>query len=183
MEEMKKPGIMDGSGEWDEEDHPRDEDGKFTSGGSGEKSQRKSRQSGAINSGASGALDSDSTAARKHAEVMYEEIRKRKYDVKSIAKNVNYSEADIQKIKNHMFTNKYDLDGGYKTFDPDYNQAVSWQRLADGKDIHESDKVLLQHELYEQDLMINKGMSYEQAHKITNQKYNYRRKLEEEKKW
>lgn len=31
---MKKPGIMDGAGEWDENEHPRDGDGKFTSGGS-----------------------------------------------------------------------------------------------------------------------------------------------------
>lgn len=32
--EMKKPGIMDGAGEWYEDEHPRDGDGKFTSGGS-----------------------------------------------------------------------------------------------------------------------------------------------------
>lgn len=35
MEEMKKPGIMDGAGEWDESEHPRDGDGKFANGSDG----------------------------------------------------------------------------------------------------------------------------------------------------
>ena len=50
--------------------------------------------------------------------------------------------------------------------------AVSWQRLIDGKNIQEMDLVMLNHELMEYELM-KQGMSYREAHDITEKTYNY----------
>ena len=57
-------------------------------------------------------------------------------------------------------------------FTPDYDMAVSWQRLTDGKDIKEMDIVLLNHELYELNLMAQ-GYNYGTAHDMTDLIYNY----------
>ncbi|MCL2772620.1 MAG: hypothetical protein FWD71_04645 [Oscillospiraceae bacterium] len=64
-------------------------------------------------------------------------------------------------------------------FAPDYDMAVSWQRLIDGKDIHEMDLVMLYHELMEYELMIVKGLSYDKAHELTQVKYNYSKYVKE----
>ena len=52
------------------------------------------------------------------------------------------SQQMIYKIKRHIFVNEYDLgEDGRRRFDPDYDMAVSWQRLIEGKDIQEMDTV------------------------------------------
>ena len=63
-------------------------------------------------------------------------------------------------------------------FTPDYDMAVSWQRLTAGKDIKEMDIVLLNHELMEYELM-KQGMSYNEAHRITEKTYNYKKYTDE----
>jgi len=57
--------------------------------------------------------------------------------------------------------------------------AVSWQRLNDGKHIREMDIVLLNHELMELRLMKDRKLSYGEAHRITEEKYNYKRYVDE----
>ena len=52
--------------------------------------------------------------------------------------------------------------------------SLSWQRLIEGKHIEEMDIILLRHELFEQELMLDKGLSYKQAHRDAEQKYNYK---------
>lgn len=57
-----------------------------------------------ISGGISGAItDPDSDKAKKHAELFYEEIRKRTYDCEQIALNTGYDVALIKQIKNYLF--------------------------------------------------------------------------------
>ncbi len=121
--------------------------------------------------------------AQSHAISYYEEIRKRKTDVKTISKNINWTEENVETVKKHIFVNKYDL-GGEKpeNFFPHYDIAISWQNLIDGKNITEKDIVLLKHELYEYKLMTEEKMSYNEAHKIAERKYNYAKAVKEWRK-
>ena len=110
----------------------------------------------------------------KHADRYYKEIRKRKNDVTAIAHNTGIPIEDIQKIKRHVFFIEYDLgEDGYRRFDPDYDMAVSWQRLVDGKDIQKMDIILLHHELFEYNLMNEQKLSYREAHEKAAELYNY----------
>lgn len=124
--------------------------------------------------GASGAISrNDYTRMDEHAERYYEEIRKRTSDVAAIAKNTGFTAKDVDKIKQHVFVNVHSLDKKKPSrFAPNYDMAVSWQRMIDGKDIREMDIVLLNHELMELNLMAQ-GHNYDEAHKITEAAYNY----------
>jgi hypothetical protein len=125
--------------------------------------------------GASGAIPRDDwDRMDEHAERYYEEIRKRTSDVASIAKNTGFAVDDVEKIKQHIFFNKYQLDKDEpQSFDPSYDMAVSWQRLVEGKDILEMDIVMLQHELLEHNIMSEQDAPYRVAHEQANEQYNY----------
>ena len=125
--------------------------------------------------GASGAIPrSDMRRMVEHAELYYQEIRNRTSDIKSIAENTEFSAEEVQIVKNHIFFNQYDLGYEFPTsFDPDYDMAVSWQRLIEGKNIQEMDIVMLNHELMEYRLMSEKGLKYKEAHDITDKVYSY----------
>ena len=79
-------------------------------------------------------------------------------------------------IYQHIFENEYLLEGGLKRFDPDYDMAESWRRLREGKEIQKHDMTLLRHELMEYKLMSN-GMLYDEAHKKTEEYFNYASEL------
>ena len=125
--------------------------------------------------GAGGAIDrNDSDRMDQHADLYYAEIRKRKSDIAAIAKNTGFSVDDVEKIKQHVFFNKYKLDGDeLQNFDPSYDMAVSWQRLIEGRNIQEMDIVLLYHELIEHKIMTEQDAPYHTAHRQANEKYNY----------
>jgi len=54
--------------------------------------------------GASGAIPRNNLYRMdEHAERYYEEIRNRDSDIKSIARNTNHTESDIEEIKQHVF--------------------------------------------------------------------------------
>ncbi|MDR0248580.1 MAG: hypothetical protein LBI44_02810 [Oscillospiraceae bacterium] len=115
----------------------------------------------------------------EHAERYYEEIRRRKSDAATIAKNTGFSPEDVEKIRRHIFMDEHEL--GAETplrFSADYDMAVSWQRLADGRDIKEMDIVLLKHELAELELMA-RGLSYDKAHEKAEAAHNYARYIRE----
>ena len=124
---------------------------------------------------ASGAIPRKDIARQEtHARLYYDEVRKRTGDVKDIAQNSGFTLDEVEKIKNHMFFNRYDLgESKPSLFDPNYDMAVSWQRLIEGKNIQEMDIVMLKHELMEYELMNNRGLSYRVAHEMTEQVYNY----------
>ncbi|HCX0676463.1 TPA: hypothetical protein PDR88_002366 [Staphylococcus aureus] len=56
---------------------------------------------------------------------------------------------------------------------PEYNIAVSWQRLREGKTIKKQDLILLRHEALEHYLMNKYNFNYDYAHKIVSKKYDY----------
>lgn len=117
----------------------------------------------------------------RHAEKFYNAIRnsKKEYFVKSIAKNSGLSEKHISKVYDHVFKNEHDLYGGKKRFDPDYDMAESFRRLREGKEIQEHDLIMLRHEHLEYGLMNKLGMSYEEAHRLAEKKYNYKKALDD----
>ena len=123
--------------------------------------------------------EEDYIRARDHAFKYYDEIRHRKSDVSTIAKNIGWKESAISKVKNHLFINKYDLGGDeLERFYPSYDIAVSWQNLIDGKDIQDKDIILLKHEYLELTIMDVKGLNYKEAHKIAENKHNYKRAVD-----
>lgn len=185
---------------FDESKHPRDGYGRFTYvNGAGKTyrqntnyadiiaadaiSRQKTRQTESYASGAqSGALDSDNkdwVRASKHAAMMYETFRNIKSDVPQIAQVTGLTEEQIQRIKNHLFFNEYELSDGKHRFYPDFNQAQSWDRLRKGIPL-EHDLIMLEHELAEESLMAN-GMGYDEAHINANRTANYQEALKEYK--
>lgn len=112
----------------------------------------------------------------RHATMYYEAIRNRdkQAEIDRVARNSGFVSSDIEKIYNHIFIQKHELDEGYKRFDPNYDMAESWRRLSEnqGKNIQPHDIVMLKHELMELELM-GKGLSYDEAHNRTNDTYNY----------
>lgn len=153
------------------------------------KSIAKDSVSDIIKSGAkSGALtDKNDPLGQKrsrHAVTYYEAVRNSNKNsiVKTISKNSGFSEAYISKVYDHVFKNEYDLYGGKKRFDADYDMAESFRRLRDGKNIQEHDIVLLRHEHLEHDLMNRLNLQYEEAHSLAESKYNYNSALKDFKK-
>lgn len=151
-----------------------------------EKDKEKAYNQGMKNSGAiygawNAKNDPDEIHRKKHAELYYESVRNRStvHEVARIARHTGFAERDVQVIYDHVFENYYELEGGSKRFDPDYDMAQSWDRLFSGKDIQKHDITLLHHELMESKLMAE-GMNYDTAHKITQKKYDY---LSELIKW
>lgn len=110
-----------------------------------------------------------------HAERYYTALRNSKKSsvVEAIANNTGVDKTIVSHVYDHLLVNEYELDGGIKRFDSDYNIAQSLQRLRSGKDIQEHDLILLQHEAMEYDLMHNEGMKYDEAHAKTNETYDY----------
>lgn len=131
--------------------------------------------------GISGAIsDPWSEEAGKHANLYYDEIRKRHDDIVKIAKNTNFTTGQIGLIKNYLFMDVHELSNGeFRRFDPSFSIAESWQRLADDpKRIQPHDITLLNHELSEMEL-VKEGYSQLDAHTITSKTYNYSRECDE----
>lgn len=118
-----------------------------------------------------------SRRAQKHAETYYEEIRHMSTDVKKIAKNTEFSEQEINKIKNYLFMEAHQLDGGYRRFDPSFDIASSWQRLIQNR-IEPHDITLLKHELLEIQL-VEAGMSQRTAHNYAQNHFDYGKEANE----
>lgn len=140
----------------------------------------KKVQSGAFYGALNPENDKDFLRCEEHAHKYYAEIRKRNSDIEAIAKNSNFTVEQVECIKSHIFINKYDLGEDEPTnFYPSYDIAVSWQNLIEGKNIADKDIILLQHEYYEYTLMKEKGLAYIEAHRIAQEKYNYKKAVDE----
>lgn len=140
----------------------------------------------AVNTGAAGALnkknDPYGRKREKHAVAYYEEIRNRKssYIVNRIAKNGDISKKRAKDIYEHVFVNEHLFkDGTVRRFDADYDMAESFRRILEGKNIKPHDLVMLKHENLELNLMKKYNMVYEDAHTMTDTKYNYKQALDE----
>ena len=157
-----------------------EESGRYESNGGAKEYRQNASYSEIINIGKkqSGAIDEDKEPKRatEHARKMYETYRRRASDIPKIAKVTGHTEEEITRVKNHMFINEHDLDDGRHRFDPDFQQAQSWIRLESGKP-EEHDLVMIEHELIEEQLMRENGLSYDEAHAKTNQVANYQKAL------
>lgn len=127
-----------------------------------------------VSGGVAGAItDPDSIEGLQHAELYYAEIRSFTTDVEKISQNTEFQYDQILMVKNYLFINIHNLDGELKRFDPCFEIAESWRRLAFAKEsIQPHDILLIRHELNEMEL-VSKGYSQFQAHDMTNQLYNY----------
>ncbi len=119
-----------------------------------------------------------------HADKYYKSVRRSKKSdiVNTIANNTGISIKSIDKVYDHVFVNEYDLYGGTRRFDPDYDMAESFRRLREGKNIQEHDLIMLKHERLEYELMKKEHLSYQEAHRLVEKKYNYQKALAEFKK-
>lgn len=118
----------------------------------------------------------------KHAISYYEEIRNRRSDyvIKRISKNGGVSEKAAKNIYEHVFVEKHIFaDGTERQFDPDYDMSESFRRILEGKNIKPHDITMLRHEILELNLMKKYNMVYEDAHSLAEQKYNYKKELDE----
>ena len=71
-------------------------------------------------------------------------------DAKKIANHIEgFTVDEIEDIRQHMFFREHRRDGRIARFDASYEQAEAWQRLVSGKNIRESDRVMLLHEQME----------------------------------
>jgi len=129
--------------------------------------------------------DKDWEKRDKHAKKYYTNMRNADEEIVVKKMSVN-SGIDIETTRTayeHVFKNKHILDEKLKYFDDDYDMAESWRRLRTNDNIQEHDKILLLHEALEADIMKkNPDMSYEKAHKLTEEKYNYSKALRDWKR-
>lgn len=136
-------------------------------------------ESGAINGALTDKNDPLYTRRDAHANRYYESMRNSRKSniIDHIANNTGISKKSISKIYDHVFINEYELSGGKRRFDPDYYMAESFRRLREGKNIQKHDLIMLKHERLEYELMKKLHLKYDEAHKITERKYNYQKAL------
>jgi hypothetical protein len=109
----------------------------------------------------------DYTRWEVYAPQAYNAIRNQADDVSAIARNIGWSEENVQQVKNHLFYNKHQLDDRIDLFDPNPDIADAWERLRRGEAISE-DIDLLKHELYEAWYEQTYKVDYRTAHDATN---------------
>lgn len=97
-------------------------------------------------------------------------------DIENIAKASGMSHDDIRKIKRHIFIDTHQLYDGEGKFEPDYDMAVAWQRLVEGKP-EARDILLLKHELLESQVEKEYHLSAAEAHAIASEKYDWAAEL------
>lgn len=106
--------------------------------------------------------------SKKWAASEYEKIKSDPNDVERIAHNTGIPLKIIEQIKNHLFYEKYYLDTGYKTLDPDNEQVAAWYRLRGGDYIKNDIRFLL-HEYAESELLKGPAKKIVRiAHEILN---------------
>lgn len=165
--------------EFNESKHKRDELGRFAKMSASDLKERQTidlnKQENMSSGAKSGALDAygkDSERAFAHAKCMYATYRNSKGDVPKIAKLTGYTEAQISEVKFYVFNNP--------EFDPDYDQAQTWDRLRKGEPI-EADIIFIKHELKEIEYR-KQGYDYNEAHRLTQKEYNYDKAIKEYKR-
>ena len=122
--------------------------------------------------------NTESAAARAHADRYYGLVRAMSTDVLRIAQNTGFPESLILKIKSFIFLEKHDLGGTEpERFAPSFAMAQSWQRLINGTP-EPHDITLLLHEQMEKSLM-DSGLSQDEAHVATSKVYNYAKESDE----
>ena len=110
------------------------------------------------------------------AAKVYRKISRDNSDVKKIAQNTDFTEKEVQQIKHHVFYNKHQKYDGYGMLTPDYDMAVAWKRLREGKP-EERDILLLHHELLESTLEKEYNLTISEAHKRAKKQFDWEKEL------
>ena len=128
-----------------------------------------SKESGASTGGI---LDKDSDEQEAYAKRAYEEIRKKnaKSDIAKVAKSSGLSKKDVEKVRNHLFFEKHNLEKGFVRFDESAEIANAWEALEQGR-ATELDIMLIKHELEELTIMEKYGYDYSIAHLLADKKF------------
>lgn len=118
-----------------------------------------------------------------HAYRTYDAIKNSNQDIekRKIYSNIgqfremsDFTKKDVDIAFDHVFNDLHDLDFGRGLFPPDVDMADSWSRLISGKGIEEHDLLMLRHERLEHDYMyVTKHLGYDDAHRLTDETYNY----------
>lgn len=140
----------------------------------------KERKSGALSGAYNDENDPTGSKREKHANLYYEELRNSSKDsfVAAVSGNASIDSEIVKKAYSHIFEDKHLLDGELRYFDPDYYMAESFRRLRTNADIQPHDIILLRHEALEYDIMkANPDMSYEEAHGLAAEEYDYKSAL------
>ena len=106
----------------------------------------------------------------------YRKISRDNSDVKKIARNTDFTEKEVQQIKRHICYNKHQKYDGYGMLTPDYDMAVAWKRLREGKP-EERDILLLHHELLESTLEKEYNLTISEAHKRAKKQFDWEKEL------
>lgn len=96
----------------------------------------------------------------------YDEIMQRTDDIPEIASRYQLSAEEVQRAKDYAFgsgVSKYE-------FIPDNDMAAAWKRMASGQGT-DIDEVLLRHEVFESDLVVNQEMNQIDAHQLAQERY------------
>ena len=144
--------------------------------------RQESDNDGIINNKQSGALNNtnDPDRARRdaHAEREYTRIinNGKNVFVDKIAANTGLRKKLIASVYDHVFVDKHLLINGKGRFDPDFDMALSFQRLKEGN-YKPIDIVLLRHEYLERAVEKRYNLTYEQAHNYAIKHFDYPRVL------
>lgn len=102
----------------------------------------------------------------KDAIKAYDEIVQEIDDISRIASRYQLSAEEVQRAKNYAFGSGVSSN----KFSPDLRMAAAWNRMALGEGTN-IDEVLLRHEVFESDLVVNRGMNQREAHDIAQERY------------
>lgn len=96
----------------------------------------------------------------------YDKIMMETQDIQQIATKYKVSIEEVKQAKNYAFGTGV----SQNQFSPDPNMAEAWLRLG-SENGTQVDEVLLRHEIYESDLVLNKGYKQADAHKLAQKRY------------
>ena len=99
---------------------------------------------------------------------LYDEIMGMNEDIRLISDYCGISARETQRAKDYAFG------GGVSQYEfcPSIDMAKAWLRMARGQGTV-IDRVFLQHEILESDLVINQGMNQPSAHEIAQAQYGW----------
>ncbi|MFM7438069.1 MAG: hypothetical protein ACKO2V_05620 [Snowella sp.] len=96
----------------------------------------------------------------------YDKIMMETQDIQQIATEYKVSIEEVKRAKDYAFGTGV----SQNQFSPDSKMAEAWLRLG-SKNGTQVDEVLLRHEIYESDLVLNKGYKQADAHKLAQKRY------------
>jgi len=112
---------------------------------------------------------------RKYLKVAieaYDKIIEDTDDIPNISQQYQLDIEEVKRAKNYAFGDGVCTWG----FTPDLWMAQAWQRLATGEG-NECDELLLKHEVFESNLVINQSMTVQDAHLLAQARYPWSLRL------